>query len=102
MRIIVFESDAAVLALCLEVLNMEGYEVFAGKYGMGEFEQVQELQPDLILLDYAPGRVEPVWNLVEKLKQNPSDSSPASFCVQQTLTAYIEITIFGVYVRWLR
>jgi DNA-binding response OmpR family regulator len=77
MRIVIFENDAAILELCLEVLRMEDYEVFPASYGANAFEQIKALQPDLVMLDCTPGHTEPVLNLVEKLKLNPSNSSPA-------------------------
>ena len=81
MRIIIFDDDPAILALCQEVLRMEGYDVFTSNYGTNDLQRITNAAPDLAILDCPPGREDRIGNLLEKLKTHDSGAQiPVILC----------------------
>jgi CheY-like chemotaxis protein len=60
-RVAVINDDTAFLELMEELLLEEGYEAHCYKEGVAAYEQVRELDPDVIILDIRMERPETGW-----------------------------------------
>jgi CheY-like chemotaxis protein len=67
-RVAVINDDTAFLELMDELLLEEGYEAHCYKEGVAAYEQVRELDPDVIILDIRMGNPESGWQVLALFK----------------------------------
>lgn len=51
-RILVIDDEPDLVEVLSSILEFEGYEVFAARNGHEGIQRAEELQPDLVILDY--------------------------------------------------
>ncbi len=83
-HIVVINDSAEILALFTDLLEEEGYRVSTGIFSgeIGTLKgQIQDLLPDLLILDMIIGREDNGWQLVQLLKMDPRTSGlPLIIC----------------------
>jgi CheY-like chemotaxis protein len=80
-RIMVVDNDMATRELIEYVLEDEGWEVFAYDFAHADLKEVQQLTPDLILLDLNGVFVGQGWSFLQLLKmENSTAMIPAIIC----------------------
>ena len=70
-RILVIEDNEDNLELFRFLLEQDGYEVTGSQDGRDGLEKVQQLHPDLVLLDMGLPEIDG-WQVVKKIKSNPA------------------------------
>jgi len=79
-RIVAYDYSPNILTLFQRVLSREGFEVFLSASPMTCWE-VEEFQPDLIILGYVVGYLDNELDILRQLRQNPSTASiPVIIC----------------------
>lgn len=66
--VLVVNDTQEILDLFREILEEEGYNVVLSSYGFKEVSSVQEIDPDLIILDFIIGGEEHGWQMLQKLR----------------------------------
>ncbi|MCC7451341.1 MAG: response regulator [Anaerolineae bacterium] len=89
LRIVVINDNQTILRLFREILEGEGYEVFLYAYGSPDLDEIKQLKPDLIILDYIVGNEGPGWQVLQVFKMQPE-------------TATIPIIICTVWIRYVQ
>lgn len=69
-RIMVINDTKEILELFEELLTEEGYEVVLYSYAFHDLDEVKQVRPDLIILDYVIGDEKVGWQLLQKLKMD--------------------------------
>jgi DNA-binding response OmpR family regulator len=67
-RILVVNDSKEVLELIQEILTDAGYDTVVYSYGIHDLNEVKEINPDLLILDYLIGDEPTGWTLLQKLK----------------------------------
>lgn len=84
-RILVMNDSQETLELFRELLEEEGYEVVLYTYAPQELNEVERVQPDLIILDLMFGAENLGWQLLQKLKMRRSTAMiPVLICTAVT------------------
>lgn len=84
-RIMVINDTQEILELFEEILRDEGYEVVLFSFSVNDLEEVIRVKPDLLILDYAIGREEQGWQLLQKMKMCVKTASiPIIVCTTAT------------------
>lgn len=68
-QIFVVNHTDELLELFHEILSDEGYRVSINTYGSENLQRIQQMQPDLIILDYSVRHEDRGWHLLQTLKQ---------------------------------
>lgn len=81
LRIVVINDNQTILRLFSEILEGEGYEVFLYAYGSPDLDEIKQLKPDLIILDYIVGNEAPGWQVLQAFKmQRETATIPIIIC----------------------
>lgn len=79
--IMVVNDTQEILTLFRDILTEEGYDVVLSSYAPQEMEKIQEVGPDLIILDLMIGGEAQGWQLLQKLRMNrATEKIPAIVC----------------------
>lgn len=73
--VLVVNDTQEILDRFQEILEEEGYSVVLSSYGFKEVAGIQEIVPDLIMLDFLMGGEEQGWQLLQKIKMNRETSN---------------------------
>src|SRR3954453_17816655 len=83
-RIMVINDTKEILELFELILTDEGYEVILSSYGIEEIQSIENVMPDLLILDYTVGAEKNGWQLLQKLKMNrPTARIPIIVCTTE-------------------
>lgn len=69
-HILVVNDTQEILDLFEEILVEEGYRVSLYSFAINNLNEVVELQPDLVVLDFMIGGEEHGWQLLQKMKMD--------------------------------
>ena len=101
-RIAVVNDDLAFVELVSEALELEGWETLRYLRGEGTFEDLRELQPDLVMVDIRMEGADAGWRLLELLRMDPRTAGiEAVVCSAdetqvQARTAWLEAEGIGI------
>lgn len=80
-RIMVIDDTQEILELFREILTDEGYEVLLYSYGVQDMNEIERINPDLIVLDHIIGGEGIGWQFLQKLKMRRSTANiPVVVC----------------------
>ena len=80
-RIMVINDTQEILELFREILTDEGYDVYLYSYGIQDLAEVEQINPDLIILDHIIGGEAVGWQMLQKLKMRRSTAGiPVIVC----------------------
>ena len=71
-RILVVNDTQEILELFRMILEGEGYEVILSGFPMQQIQDVEEINPDLIILDFVFGDQKVGWQMLQMLKMKRS------------------------------
>ena len=74
-RILVIDDTQEILDLLRTILEKDGYEVHVATYVFDDLHQIEQLHPDLIILDFMMGKQKEGWHMLQKLKSYPPTAS---------------------------
>lgn len=84
-RIMVINDNQEILDSFRYLLEEEGYVVVLAAFAPREIEEVERVQPDLIVLDLVFGQEKLGWQLLQKLKMHRSTATiPVIICTAAT------------------
>ncbi len=76
-RILVIDDTQEILDLLRSILEEHGYEVEVARYVFEDLHKIEQLRPDLIILDFMMGKQKEGWHMLQKLKSyQPTASIP--------------------------
>ena len=88
-HILVIDDDQSILELFRLILEPEGYQVTLSKSAFEDVQEVDQLRPDLIIMDFKLGRHEDGFLLLQKIKMyRPTKDIPIILC-----TAAVDIVV---------
>ena len=73
--IMVINDTEEILELFEMILTEEGYEVNLYSYQVRELDQVKKVNPDLLIVDQMIMDESPGWQLVQKMKMDPTTAN---------------------------
>jgi CheY-like chemotaxis protein len=80
-HLLVIDDDQSILEFFQLLLEAEGYEVSLSKIAFEQVSDVEQLHPDLIILDLKIGYRNEGWKLLQKLKMYPPTKNiPVILC----------------------
>ena len=81
-RILVINDTQEILELFADILRPLGHDVTLLSYAPDELHQIEDLAPDLIIVDFViGGREYEGWQLLQKVRMNrPTDHIPIIAC----------------------
>jgi DNA-binding response OmpR family regulator len=80
-RILVVNDTQEILELFRLILEGEGYEVILSGFPIQQIHDVEEIDPDLIILDFVFGDQKVGWQMLQMLKmQRSTESIPVIVC----------------------
>ena len=80
-HILVIDDDASILELFQLILEPEGYTVTTSNLAFEDIHEVEQLHPNLIILDLKLGSHRHGWNFLQKLKMyRPTKDIPLILC----------------------
>jgi CheY-like chemotaxis protein len=81
-RIVLMNDSEELLEMLRDLLQGEGYETIIYSYAVEEMKRLEQLKPDLIILDIMMGASNPKgWNTLQKIKLHASlKSTPIIVC----------------------
>ena len=80
-RILVVNDTQAILEMFRMLLEEDGYEVILSSYPLQKVDEIEQLQPDLIILDFMFGEQKIGWQMLQLLKMDRSTASiPVIVC----------------------
>ena len=74
-RILVIDDTQEILDLLRTILEKDGYEVHVATYVFDDLHQIEQLHPDLIILDFMMGKQKEGWHMLQRLKSYPPTTS---------------------------
>jgi CheY-like chemotaxis protein len=81
LHIMVFNDTQEILELFREILTDEGYSVTLSSYGHNDLHKIEQVKPDMLILDLSPREEKPGWQLLQKLKMKRSTQAiPVVVC----------------------
>lgn len=87
-RILVIDETQLLLDLFQAILGEEGYDVMLSLLTFPDLDRIDQLQPDLIILDHMFGRGAEGWQMLEQLKARQStEDIPVIVCTAAPMTA---------------
>jgi len=88
-HILIIDDDQSILELFRLILEPEGYQVTIAKSAFENVHEIEQLNPDLIVLDFKLGRQEDGFLLLQKIKMyRPTKDIPIILC-----TAAVDIVV---------
>jgi DNA-binding response OmpR family regulator len=88
-RILVIDNTEAMLELFRVILEAEGYEVHVSPVIFEDLADIEQLHPDLIILDCFLGKKRGGWYMLEELKMHePTASVPVIICTAAVTDVY--------------
>ena len=85
-RVMAIDTSKAILELYHSILTDEGYEVFVGTFNPIDLSEIERIMPDVLILDYIPGRSNVGWELLQKLKMNRATANiPIIICTNSVM-----------------
>ncbi len=88
-HILVIDDDQSILELFRLIFEPEGYKVTLSKSAFEDVQEVEQLKPDLIIMDFKLGRHEDGFLLLQKIKMyRPTKDIPIMLC-----TAAVDIIV---------
>ncbi len=85
-NVLVIDDFQSTLDLYAELLESEQYELELSTYEFEEPKMIELLKPTIIILDFQVNQRERGWQLLDKVKMNPSLSSiPIILCTPSML-----------------
>ncbi len=88
-HVLVIDDDQSILELFRLILEPEGYQVTLSKSAFEDVQEVDQLKPDLIIMDFKLGRHEDGFLLLQKIKMyRPTKDIPIILC-----TAAVDIVV---------
>ncbi len=88
-HILVIDDDQSILELFRLIFEPEGYEVTLSKSAFEDVQEVEQLKPDLIIMDFKLGRHEDGFLLLQKIKMyRPTKDISIILC-----TAAVDIVV---------
>lgn len=76
-RILVIDDTQEILDLLHTILEKHGYEVHEARYIFEDLYDIEQLHPDLIILDFMIGKQNEGWHMLQALKTyQPTASIP--------------------------
>ena len=80
-RILVINDTQEILELFRLLLETEGYEVILSSFPMQKVQEIEQVKPDLIILDFLFGDKKLGWQMLQMLKMQRSTSTiPVIIC----------------------
>ncbi len=80
-RILVVNDTQEILELFRMILEGEGYEVILAGFPIQQIHDVEEIDPDLIILDFVFGDQKLGWQMLQMLKmQRSTETIPVIVC----------------------
>jgi DNA-binding response OmpR family regulator len=80
-RILVVNDTQEILELFRMILEGEGYEVILSGFPIQQIQDVEEIDPDLIILDFVFGDQKVGWQMLQMLKmQRSTETIPVIVC----------------------
>ena len=80
-HILVVNDTQEILELFRELLEEEGYRVTLYSYAIMDMNEIERVEPDLIILDYIFGGEREGWQMLQKLRMRRSTASiPVVIC----------------------
>lgn len=91
-HILVINDTKEILELFRELLEEEGFRVSLSSFAVNEIEDVVELAPDLVILDFIMGGEQHGWQMLQKMKMERRTAGiPVIVCTAaRTLVREIE------------
>jgi CheY-like chemotaxis protein len=74
-RILIVDDTPSMLEMFQILLEAEGYEVLLSSFPYKQISDVEDIRPDLIILDYVFEGKKIGWQMVQLLKMHPSTAS---------------------------
>lgn len=66
--VLVINDTQEILELFREILEEEGFEVVLSAFGIKEVDDIREVNPDLVILDFLVGGEAQGWQLLQKIR----------------------------------
>src|SRR5579863_3452297 len=80
-RILVVNDTQEILELFRMLLEGEGYEVVLSGFPIQRIEEIERINPDLLILDLVFGEEKSGWQMLQMLKMKPSTAAiPVIIC----------------------
>ena len=80
-RILIVNDTQEILELFRMILEGEGYEVILSGFPIQQIQDVEEINPDLIILDFVFGDQKVGWQMLQMLKmQRSTETIPVIVC----------------------
>lgn len=67
-RVLVVNDTQEILDLFRDILEDEGYDVVLSSFGFKELDDIREINPDLVILDFLFGGEPHGWQLLQKIR----------------------------------
>ena len=74
-HILVVNDTQEILDLFRELLEEEGYRVTLYSYAFKDLQEIRELNPDLVIIDFIIGGEAHGWQLLQKMKMDRETAS---------------------------
>ncbi|GHO47794.1 response regulator [Ktedonospora formicarum] len=80
-RILVVNDTQSILEMFREILEFEGFEVILSSFPLQKVQEIEHIQPDLIILDFIFGAQKIGWQMLQLLKMHhPTARIPVIVC----------------------
>lgn len=80
-RILVINDTQSILEMFRDLLEFEGYEVVLSSFPMQKTQDIEDIKPDLIILDFIFGNQKSGWQMLQLLKMyRPTAHIPIIVC----------------------
>ncbi len=84
-RILVINDTQEILEAFKDILEDEGYEALLYSYAITDLHEIEQLAPDLIILDYVFGQEKLGWQTLQLLKMHRTTATiPVIVCTAAT------------------
>ena len=104
-HIMVINDNQEILTLFEEILTEEGYSVSLYSFAMHDLAEVEQIKPDLIILDHIMGGEAVGWQMLQKLKMRRSTANiPVVVCTAavkavQEMEGYLKAKGVGLVLK---
>ncbi len=104
-HIVVVNDTQEILDLFKEILEDEGYRVSLSSFAFNEMDDLVNLQPDLVILDFMIGGESHGWQLLQKMKMDRRTASvPTIVCtaalnLARELEGHLRIKRVGIVLK---
>ena len=104
-RVLVVNDTQEILDLFRDILEDEGYEVVLSSFGFKELDDIREINPDLVILDFLFGGEPHGWQLLQKIRMTrdmkdlPIIVCTAAFKMAQELEGHLKSKNVGLVLK---